>query len=258
MLTPLINEIDNSHAEIIKWDKNNIPPYCNSEIEVIFNGSISPMEYEQRLIGIIDILKRSIEESIEEKQRTERINILKELNETVEDKLRNFRTEYTGSLTHDSLRKDYSRNNIDSEPYYGDLGHELISSFISKQFKVFKILHSFIQIQLELANKIPKQPSILLDSKEQILIIDLLKRVKVFDYHKIHPDQAGRARLLSLIIGRSNENTSRHLEKISSTKHRGIYYNVKNLTKVRPFFERVSMYDIVQIIDEEIEKVKFN
>lgn len=256
MLTPLINEIEKSYAQIIQWDENNIPTYCNSEIEVIFNGSISPKEYEQKLIQIIDILKRNIEESIEEKQRTEQITILTRLIQTVEDNLRVFRTEYTGSLTNVFLRKEYSRNGINPETYFGDRGHELISSFISKQLKVLKLLHSFIQIQIEIVNKKPKQPSIVLDSRNQILIIDLLRKGKVFDYYKIHPDHACRARLLSLIIGRSTENTSKHLESISSTKNWTKYYNVENLTKVRPYFERVEMYDIIKIIDEEIEKLK--
>lgn len=95
-------------------------------------------------------------------------------------------------------------------------------------------------------------------TKQQILLIYYLNRLKILNLYKIHQDQTKQAKVLNFLINKNESNVYRELNKISKVGYKDQFFTIKNLKAILPICEELDLSDVKEEIEREIDGLELN
>jgi len=91
--------------------------------------------------------------------------------------------------------------------------------------------------------------------KEQLLIVEVLKKNNIFDVDSINEDQTKQAIVLRAIFNRSSKSKINDSNTYTHYRERK-YETVKNYKKILPLFKEVSNKQIIEYIENKIKELQ--
>lgn len=97
-----------------------------------------------------------------------------------------------------------------------------------------------------------------LTTKQQILLIHLLKKIGAISLTKIHQDETVQALVFSKLLSRDQSNVRKYLNQIPDQRYRATYFNETNLNAILPIAEKIGNPDLDEEIRSEIHSIKLS